>query len=277
MIVLVDVLLVRFGVKNICTMCYFYNVWDKQGLFLGKQKLAQWEVLDLEVRGHAVQKVFAVNGFTFPLMPIVAQQQPNDLQLFQWGLVPFWVKDAKQADELRAMTLNAMCEGVFEKPSFRSSIRQKKCLIPALSFFEWRQIHSGLKIPYRVGVHDGQGGFKDFMFGGVYDTWTDKKTGEVRDTFSIITTPANEMMAVIHNMKKRMPLIIEEHHQAAWLQAESEKEIKELMVPYSSEKMIAHPISKLISSRKGDNNVPEVLDIADYEGIDTQAFMGKRQ
>jgi len=247
-------------------MCYFYNVWDREGLFLGKHKMAQWEALSLEVKGNQVEKIFVVNGFAFPLMPVMTQQDPNKLQLYNWGLVPFWVKDAKQADELRAMTLNATCENVFVKPSFRSSIRQKKCLIPALSFFEWKTINSKTKQPYRIGVQDSESMLKDFTMGGIYDSWTDIKTGEVRETFAIITTPANDMMAEIHNTKKRMPLIIAEKDRTAWLNVETEKEINELMVPFADDDMLAYPISKLISSKNGNNNVPEVLD-ALQEGV----------
>jgi len=246
-------------------MCYFYNVWDSDGFFLGKMKLRQWEALDLEKQGHQLERIYATNGFTFPLMPVITQQDPDKLQLFNWGLVPFWVKDAKQANELRAMTLNATCEGVFTKPSFRSSIRNKKCLIPALSFFEWMDMGNKVKQPYRIGVQDSEGMFKPFTMGGIYDTWTDQTTGEIRETFAIITTPANEMMEEIHNSKKRMPLIIAEKDRDAWLNAQTEKEITDLMVPFPEDDMIAYPISKLISSKKGDNNVPEVLEA--IEGI----------
>ncbi len=47
---------------------------------------------------------------------------------------------------------------------------------------------------------------------------TDKETGEVIPTFTILTTEADELMTRIHNSKKRMPVILTEHEEMLWLQ-----------------------------------------------------------
>jgi putative SOS response-associated peptidase YedK len=97
-----------------------------------------------------------------------------------------------------------------------------------------------------------------FSFGGIYSHWTHPDTGEVFTTFSIITTEANELMSQIHNIKKRMPLIIQPKDREKWLAAITEAEIKELMQPLPDGILQAHTISKLITTRGADNNVPEV-------------------
>jgi putative SOS response-associated peptidase YedK len=72
---------------------------------------------------------------------------------FNWGLIPGWVKDEKQAKDISNMTLNAIGETVFEKPSFRNSIRSKRCLLGINGFFEWRDV-GGKKYPYYVQVKE---------------------------------------------------------------------------------------------------------------------------
>ena len=61
----------------------------------------------------------------------------------QWGLIPKWAKDPKIGNKL----INARSETVYEKPSFKESFTQKRCLIPASGFYEWRK-EGGKKQPY---------------------------------------------------------------------------------------------------------------------------------
>ncbi|WP_421830908.1 SOS response-associated peptidase [Larkinella sp.] len=151
---------------------------------------------------------------------MITQKNPQEIQLFQWGLLPAWVTEDKAA-ELSNMTLNAREDTIFEKPSFRDSIGSKRCLLLIDGFYEWR--HEGKqKIPYYITVTDQ----KPFALGCIYSVWKNQPT------FSIVTTKANPLMEYIHNTKKRMPLILSREEERRWLDPDLTKaEIRELMQP----------------------------------------------
>lgn len=203
---------------------------------------------------------FFVSGFSFPFLPVIRH---DGLHLCQWGLVPQWTKDADFANTIRSKTLNARGESVFEKPSFRGSITSKRCLLPVSGFFEWREI-SNKKYPYFIRLREE--GL--FSLGCIYDTWTDKQTGEHRQTFSIITTPANPLMEKVHNKKKRMPLIIGREDEVAWndpvLGASA---IKRLIMPFDEQQMVAHTVSRMLNNPRSQRDIPEALEKVTYEGV----------
>lgn len=198
--------------------------------------------------------VFHASGFSFLQMPVITQKKSGSIQLFNWGLIPHWVKTKAEADELRSQTLNARSETVFEKPSFRSYIPNNRCLVIADGFFEWMNFQKK-KYPHFIQMKNNQ----LFCFAGIYASWTDKETGELINSFSILTTDANPMLEKIHNLKKRMPVIVPPELYKKWLTPDLTKEdILSFFHPYPESLMQNHPISKLITSRTSDSNVPEV-------------------
>ena len=180
-------------------------------------------------------------------LPVITNKQPNVLQFFSWGLQPFWAKDAKAVKR----SINARAETITEKPMFRNLLKSKRCLVPTNGFFEWKKTEQG-KAPYRIMLKSEE----FFFFAGLWDEWTDKQTGEVLHTFSIITTDANELVRPIHD---RMPVILSPEAEELWLdENEPQKELLSLLVPYPSNEMKLYPISPLVNSPM--NNVPEVLN-----------------
>lgn len=81
------------------------------------------------------------------------------------------------------------------------------------------------------------------------------------------------MMELIHNSKKRMPLIISEKNQHRWLSATEPEDITSLMVPFPAERMMAYPISKNISQRGTEKNIPETLVAKEYEEVGFDEFL----
>jgi putative SOS response-associated peptidase YedK len=78
---------------------------------------------------------FHENGFDFFPGPVVTAGKPSEIQMFHWGLVPFWVKDAAAATRLKISTLNCISEEMFDKPSYRDAANEgKRCLIPCRVF-----------------------------------------------------------------------------------------------------------------------------------------------
>lgn len=151
-----------------------------------------------------------INGFTFPNAPIITNEKRNSIQHYHWGLIPSWSKD----DDIQKMTLNARIETIEEKPAFKNAIN-KRCLVIANGFYEWQWLDSKgkNKIKYEIGIEN-----EDlFAFAGLYSNWVNHVSGEIKNTFTIVTTEANEIMSKIHNIKNRMPIILKKEDEEKWL------------------------------------------------------------
>jgi putative SOS response-associated peptidase YedK len=187
--------------------------------------------------------VYSASAFTFPLMPVISTESPDIISLYQWGLIPFWVKTPEDSEKIKQRTLNARSETIFEKPSFRHSIRSKRCLVIVDGFFEWR--HIGKKrYPYYITLKSRT----LFTLAGIWDGWTNPETTRTIKTFSVITTEANELMAKVHNSRKRMPLILPEVMEEFWLNPESDdKTLTGIMKPYDTQDMQAIPVANKIN------------------------------
>lgn len=240
-------------------MCYNIEV-------PAKEEIHQFidEYLDNAIRNDEWNEYYhRMTGFTFSKIPVLTAENPDRIHAYNWGLIPKWCKDEEQANEMRSNTLNAKSETIFEKPSFRSSITKKRCLIFVKGFYEWRD-YNKKKYPYYIHLKNQS----VFTFGGIYETWVNKETGEEINTTSIITTEANPLMAQIHNSKKRMPLILTGENMHQWLNPKLEKEnIQELMKTYTEKEMQAHTISKLITSRTENPNQEKVKDVFVYDEL----------
>jgi len=151
-----------------------------------------------------------INGFNHPYTPIITNEEPNEIQLFQWGLIPNWSKD----NAIQKNTLNAKIETLTEKPSFKDSIT-KHCIIPVTGFYEWKWLNSSgtKKEKYLISVSDEE----IFSLAGLWNRWTNPTNGQIIHTYTILTMEANELMAEIHNTKKRMPVILTRESEQTWL------------------------------------------------------------
>jgi putative SOS response-associated peptidase YedK len=195
------------------------------------------------------------HAFGFPDLPAICSGVPGKINLLKWGLIPSWVRDNNAAGEIRLKTFNARAESVDEKPSFSSSFRSKRCILPVRGFFEWQHTPTG-KIPWYIHRADD-----DIMsLAGLWSDWTDTASGEIISTFSVITTVANDLMADIHNSKKRMPVVLERENEAVWLDLSSGKGmLSQLLLPYPSSVLSAYTIGDLVNRKVPERNSPEVI------------------
>ncbi len=162
----------------------------------------------------------------------------------RWGLVPAWAKDLS----IGARMINARAESVAEKPAFRS----RRCLVLADGFYEWRKRETAPKQPYRVTREDGG----PFGFAGLWESWTDKGSGETVETCTIVTTEANELLTPIHH---RMPVILAPEDVAAWLDAAASPEAAQaLLRPCPAAVLVAYPVSTRVN--KVANDDPGVIE-----------------
>ena len=95
------------------------------------------------------KRMYHTGAFDHPKLPVITNENPGQVDLFQWGLIPFWVKDQKTANQIRERTANARCETIYEKPSFRHLAGKKHCLVIADGFYEWRW-YNGKNYPYFI-------------------------------------------------------------------------------------------------------------------------------
>ncbi len=153
----------------------------------------------------------------------------------QWGLIPFWAKDPKIGYKL----INARAETLASKPSFRNSLKKKRCLVVADGFYEWRQ-EGGKKTPMFVRMRDG----RPFAFAGLYDDWKSPEGKNIR-TFTIITTSPNKVLAPIHD---RMPVILPREAYQAWLgEGGDDGGVLDLLRPFPEKGMEAYQVSPTVN------------------------------
>ena len=257
-------------------MCYRFNNTQEETAFRKQMK-----ILGKVFKQESSNKRFSfyhTNGFAHELLPVVTQENSSEISFMHWGFVPPSVTSKADKDKYWKMgwTLNARSEEIFTTRSFKNAITNKRCLIPATGFYEWRELN-GEKYPYLILVKSGEkfSEASPFCFAGVYNNWMDKETGEVIDSFAIITCEANNLLKKIHVNRKRtdqggrMPVIVHPHEYDKWLNPiTSAAELQQIMQPFPDEKMMAYTISKLITSRKENPNVPEVMVHYAYEELE---------
>jgi putative SOS response-associated peptidase YedK len=201
------------------------------------------------------------HAFGLPSLPAVCSGDPSKLQLLMWGLIPSWTKGIDEANIIRYKTFNARSESIATKPSFSSSFRLKRCIIPVKGFYEWQHV-GDRKIPWYIFNSSDE----ILSIAGLYENWVENNTGEEFNTFSIVTTEANELMAQIHNSGKRMPAILNKASEEKWIDISvSSAEALSLLTPSPGGLLKAHTISPLINSRSADRNTPEVIEPYQYD------------
>lgn len=171
-----------------------------------------------------------------------AKDGAREVAMLRWGLVPFWARDPK----IGTTMINARSEGVEAKPAFREALKQRRCLVPATGFFEW-QGEPGRKQPWAITVP----GQPLFAFAGLWERWK-PPAGEPVETFTIVTTDANEQVARIHD---RMPVILPMDALDTWLAGPAD-EARQLLKPWEGE-LSLRAVGRYVSNVK--NEGPECL------------------
>jgi putative SOS response-associated peptidase YedK len=195
------------------------------------------------------------HAFTIPELPVICSEEPSEIRLLKWGLIPSSTYDMTQANDIRMKTFNARAESIDTKQSFSSSFRSKRCLVPVKGFYEWQHIGKH-KVPWYI-YHSGN---EIITLAGLYDSWTENSSGEVYSTFTIITTEANDLLAEIHNSAKRMPVILDTLSEKQWISKDvTDDDLKEMLRPYPSGILAAHTIGPLVNDRNADRNTPDVI------------------
>lgn len=206
-------------------MCYQTRIIKKKNVIEKRFNAIVDKVAD-------ITPMETIKAFDYPKTPIITNDKPQAIQLYNWGLVP---ENSFNLD-IRQYTLNARIESLHEKKSFKN-YTQNRCLIIADGFYEWQWLNKSgsQKQKYLLTISDEE----LFAVAGLYSTWT-SLTGEVFQTYTMVTTQANELMTQIHNTKHRMPVILKQEDEEAWLQG---SDYHKFEFPYSIY-LVATPIHK---------------------------------
>lgn len=173
--------------------------------------------------------------------PVIPNCDPTHLQLMTWGLVPFWDKVGKPSGKM----INARSETVSEKPAFKRAFEQRRCLVPADSFYEWKKV-DGKKVPYRIFLRNGN----LMLFAGIWDEWTDGK--KCLKSFSILTTHPNKEISLIHD---RMPVVLLDNDaQWNWLMEDDPEQLQKFFHHIPDDLFEMYPVSTALNSTA--NNSP---------------------
>lgn len=199
------------------------------------------------------------------LQPVVRLDEDTgerQLTIMRWGLVPFWSKDGKMAYS----TINAKAETITTSPAFREAMKRRRCLVPADWFYEWQKLEAGKKQPFAILLGAGN----PFAFAGLWDRWKDKVSGQTLETFTIVTTDANELMEPLHT---RMPVILRPKDYDRWLEpGESSQPPIDLLRPYDAGEMKCWKVSARVGNvRNNDEACAEPLK----EGSEQMGLWGE--
>ena len=186
----------------------------------------------------------AAPGQELPVIRLHPESGERVIGTLRWGLIPYWSKDPK----IGWRCINASGERVKTTPAFREAYKSRRCLVPADAFYEW-QANGKSKQPYAIAMRDRQ----PFAFAGLWENWKEPKTQEWIRTFTILTTPPNELVASLHD---RIPLILTPHDRHQWLDTSCDP--APLVRPYPFDDLVSWPVSTRVN--KPENDDPAVLD-----------------
>ena len=184
------------------------------------------------------------------LNPVVRMTEGPHLAEMRWGLVPIWDKSEKP----KFAPINARSEEMTGKPTFRQSVQERRCVVPADGFYEWHKLDEKTKVPFYITMKDGT----PFFIAGIYEKATETRP----DTYALLTTGPNELMRGIHD---RMPVILDESGAKRWLAPgkHTAEEVTAMCASYPADKMRACPVSTLVNAPR--NDVPECVVPAGIE------------
>ncbi len=187
--------------------------------------------------------------------PVITQSDPRMIQLYKWGLVPFWANDPKIGYKM----INARIETVAEKPAYREAIKTRRCLIPIDGFYEWKKSNNK-KVPFRIVPTNTE----VVSLAGLCESWK-QPDGQTLHTFTIITQPASDKVSTVHD---RMPAMLLPEVEEQWLDTQiSPAQALEIISPYPDEYLDVYQVSSEVNSVK--NNNPSLVLPADNDDQDT--------
>jgi putative SOS response-associated peptidase YedK len=175
-----------------------------------------------------------------PIVRLTREGDARELIMVRWGLVPWWAEDLKIGNRL----INARRETVHSMRPFREAYQRRRCLVPADGFFEWRK-EGKTRQPLLFRRKDQA----PFAFAGLWERWKQPSDGTVVRSCTIITCPANQLVAPIHD---RMPVILAPEDHARWLDPTA-TDPRSLLEPCPAAWLESFPVSPRVNNPQNDD------------------------
>ncbi len=140
---------------------------------------------------------------TQPILVVRASEGRRIASQARWALLPSFMPERPRGAPL----INARCETLFTKPSFRHAARTARCLVPASGFYEWARRGSE-RLPWLFQRPDGG----PMAFAGIWEPGPQDGSGTA--SAAIVTTAANAVVGRVHH---RMPVILHPRDFSTWL------------------------------------------------------------
>lgn len=206
-------------------MCFYFRQ-SKEALAVANRFKVKFK------EGESFSSAEIINGFSHPKCAVIIDREPNEINNYSWGLIP-----AGSDESIQRYTLNARVETLDARWSFKNVVNNR-CLIVADGFYEWKERITNGKIfkdRYLISLEDDA----LFAFAGLYSSWIRDNGDFFHNSFTILTTKANEVVADIHS-KKRMPVILNREDELRWLNG----------MPY---KMVEYPYAPLLKATQSND------------------------
>ncbi|WP_420239553.1 SOS response-associated peptidase [Telmatobacter bradus] len=206
--------------------------------------LAEWFEMELEELRHAVSSWNVTPQSFQPVVRLNPETGRREAPLLRWGLVPAWARD----ERMGLSAINARSEEAAAKPAFREALKKRRCLVPADAYYEWQKTGPKSRQPFAIAPANGS----PMAFAGLWESWL-APTGRPLESFTILTTAANEKLQAIH---ERMPVIVEREDYTSWLV--DEKAAADLLRPLAADRVTSWPVSSRVGNVR--NNDAALLD-----------------
>jgi putative SOS response-associated peptidase YedK len=219
-------------------MCGRYALFS-----LPQQIAARFGVVRVEDAGAAARPRFNISPGGDILVVRIARTGEREIAGVRWGFIPHWKRAVATSEPQRSPPINARFESVSTSPLFRDAFRQRRCLIPADAFYEWRSE------PGRRGKQPMLIRRPDHALFAMAGVWDPSDQGE---TVAILTRPA---VGTVRNIHERMPVILQESVWSAWLDASSESSgtAAQLLETVTDPDLESVPVSRRVNSPQVDD------------------------
>jgi len=244
-------------------MCNFY------GVTMPNKKKVEVKTNEVDISSNVNILKPVINGFDYGKALILLQDDDQQINAIaaHWEFIPSWINSFQKVVEARKQGipwLNATSEKLMDSKMFTEAALTKRCLVLATHFYEWKEVkisgtNKKIKIPYAIKVANAA----YFYMAGIYNSFKDIYTGESFINFAIVTTQANELMQEIHNIKKRMPTILNDELAGQWLQKSLKENYIKAIAAYqkTSDEMEAYSIASNFK------NMEDPLKKVDYSNL----------
>ena len=216
------------------------------------------------VKEFNYEPYYHATGFLYPKISIIKSEETDKIYPSAWGLVPDWGHQDLKSFRKKYNTLNAKSETLLTSNMYKDHALENRCIILVDGFFEPHRSFDTI-IPYYCYIPsiEFEDGRDVFAFAGVFNTLNDNTS------CSIITTEANEYFSEIHNVKKRIPLVLSEDAVGDWLDSNlSKNNISSILKEgYTKKEFNSHSISKSLYNRKKDTNISSIIDNVTYNTL----------